>query len=77
MTQTVRLTVGQAVVRFLAQQWTERDGVERRLFPGVYGIFGHGNVCGVGAASGRRCCRPRSRPARGAARLAMRSCPTT
>ena len=50
MTQTVRLTVGQAVVRFLAQQWTERDGVERRLFPGVYGIFGHGNVCGVGQA---------------------------
>ncbi|QQS02491.1 MAG: 3D-(3,5/4)-trihydroxycyclohexane-1,2-dione acylhydrolase (decyclizing) [Austwickia sp.] len=50
MTQTVRLTVGQAVVRFLANQWTERDGVERRLFAGVYGIFGHGNVCGVGQA---------------------------
>ena len=47
---TVRLTVSQAVVRFLANQWTERDGVEQRLFAGVYGIFGHGNVCGVGQA---------------------------
>ncbi len=50
MTATIRLTVGQAVVRFLAQQWSERDGVERRLFAGVFGIFGHGNVCGVGQA---------------------------
>lgn len=37
---TVRLTVGQAVVTFLARQFTERDGVEQRLIAGVYGIFG-------------------------------------
>jgi 3D-(3,5/4)-trihydroxycyclohexane-1,2-dione acylhydrolase (decyclizing) len=47
---TVRLTVGQAVVRFLAQQYSERDGVEQRLVPGMFGIFGHGNVAGVGQA---------------------------
>ncbi|MET8866699.1 3D-(3,5/4)-trihydroxycyclohexane-1,2-dione acylhydrolase (decyclizing) [Nonomuraea sp. NPDC004580] len=46
----IRLTVAQAVVRFLAQQWSERDGVERRFFGGVVGIFGHGNVAGVGQA---------------------------
>ncbi|HEX2895112.1 MAG TPA: thiamine pyrophosphate-binding protein, partial [Marmoricola sp.] len=47
---TIRLTVGQAVVRFLANQWTERDGVEQRLVPGCFGIFGHGNVAGLGQA---------------------------
>src|SRR5690625_3242597 len=47
---TVRLTVGQALVRFLSVQHTERDGVERPLFAGVLGIFGHGNVAGVGQA---------------------------
>jgi 3D-(3,5/4)-trihydroxycyclohexane-1,2-dione acylhydrolase (decyclizing) len=46
----VRLTVGQAVVRFLASQYSERDGVERRLIPGCFGIFGHGNVAGIGQA---------------------------
>jgi 3D-(3,5/4)-trihydroxycyclohexane-1,2-dione acylhydrolase (decyclizing) len=46
----VRLTVGQAVVRYLAAQSTSRDGVERRLIPAMFGIFGHGNVCGVGQA---------------------------
>jgi 3D-(3,5/4)-trihydroxycyclohexane-1,2-dione acylhydrolase (decyclizing) len=35
------------VVAFLANQFSERDGVERRFFPGVFGIFGHGNVAGV------------------------------
>ncbi len=50
MTGTVRLTVGQAVVRFLAQQWTERDGAEHRLVEGCFGIFGHGNVAGLGQA---------------------------
>lgn len=45
---TVRLTVGQALVRFLAHQHTERDGVTRRLFAGAFGIFGHGNVAGFG-----------------------------
>jgi 3D-(3,5/4)-trihydroxycyclohexane-1,2-dione acylhydrolase (decyclizing) len=45
---TVRLTVGQAVVRFLAAQRSVRDGAERPLFAGVLGIFGHGNVAGLG-----------------------------
>lgn len=47
---SVRLTVAQAVVGFLANQWSERDGVERRLFAGCFGIFGHGNVAGIGQA---------------------------
>ncbi|WP_030914917.1 3D-(3,5/4)-trihydroxycyclohexane-1,2-dione acylhydrolase (decyclizing) [Streptosporangium amethystogenes] len=46
----MRLTVAQALVRFLANQWAERDGVEQRLIAGVFGIFGHGNVAGVGQA---------------------------
>jgi 3D-(3,5/4)-trihydroxycyclohexane-1,2-dione acylhydrolase (decyclizing) len=45
---TRRLTVGQALVRFLACQWSERDGIEQRLVPQCLGIFGHGNVAGVG-----------------------------
>jgi len=48
--QTVRLTVGQAVVRFLGNQYSERDGVRRKLFAGCFGIFGHGNVAGLGQA---------------------------
>ena len=47
---TIRLTVAQALVRFLAQQYSERDGVRERLIPGCFGIFGHGNVAGVGQA---------------------------
>jgi 3D-(3,5/4)-trihydroxycyclohexane-1,2-dione acylhydrolase (decyclizing) len=47
---TIRLTVGQALVRFLANQYSERDGVRQRLIPGCFGIFGHGNVAGVGQA---------------------------
>jgi 3D-(3,5/4)-trihydroxycyclohexane-1,2-dione acylhydrolase (decyclizing) len=46
----VRLTVAQAVVRFLANQWTERDGVQQRTIAGCFGIFGHGNVAGIGQA---------------------------
>jgi 3D-(3,5/4)-trihydroxycyclohexane-1,2-dione acylhydrolase (decyclizing) len=46
----MRFTVGQAIVRFLAAQWSERDGQEQRFFPGCFGIFGHGNVAGVGQA---------------------------
>ena len=46
----MRLTVAQAVVQFLASQWTERDGVEQRAIPGCFGIFGHGNVAGMGQA---------------------------
>src|SRR5216684_4996126 len=47
---TVRLTVAQALVRFLASQRSERDGVRQRFFAGCFGIFGHGNVAGVGQA---------------------------
>jgi 3D-(3,5/4)-trihydroxycyclohexane-1,2-dione acylhydrolase (decyclizing) len=47
---TVRLTVAQALVRFLAVQYSERDGVRQRLIAGCWGIFGHGNVAGVGQA---------------------------
>ena len=47
---TMRLTVGQALVRFLAAQRTERDGVTHRLIEGCFGIFGHGNVAGIGQA---------------------------
>jgi 3D-(3,5/4)-trihydroxycyclohexane-1,2-dione acylhydrolase (decyclizing) len=50
MTQTTRLTVAQALVRFLANQYSERDGVRRRLFAGCFGIFGHGNLAGIGQA---------------------------
>jgi 3D-(3,5/4)-trihydroxycyclohexane-1,2-dione acylhydrolase (decyclizing) len=46
----MRLTMAQALVRFLASQYSERDGVERRLIAGCFGIFGHGNVAGVGQA---------------------------
>jgi 3D-(3,5/4)-trihydroxycyclohexane-1,2-dione acylhydrolase (decyclizing) len=48
--RTVRLTVAQAVVRFLASQYSERDGVRQRLIPGCFGIFGHGNVAGIAQA---------------------------
>src|SRR5256885_16223521 len=47
---TVRLTVGQAIVRFLVNQWSERDGARQRFFAGCFGIFGHGNVAGLGQA---------------------------
>ncbi len=42
--------MAQALVRFLAAQHSERDGVEHRFFEGCFGIFGHGNVTGVGQA---------------------------
>jgi 3D-(3,5/4)-trihydroxycyclohexane-1,2-dione acylhydrolase (decyclizing) len=47
---TMRLTAAQALVRFLTEQYVERDGVEQRFFAGCLGIFGHGNVAGVGQA---------------------------
>jgi 3D-(3,5/4)-trihydroxycyclohexane-1,2-dione acylhydrolase (decyclizing) len=47
---TVRLTVGQALVKFLASQSVERDGRLRQFFGGCFGIFGHGNVAGIGEA---------------------------
>jgi 3D-(3,5/4)-trihydroxycyclohexane-1,2-dione acylhydrolase (decyclizing) len=46
----MRLTVAQALIRFLSVQYSERDGVETRLVAGCFGIFGHGNVAGVGQA---------------------------
>ncbi|HZF58925.1 MAG TPA: 3D-(3,5/4)-trihydroxycyclohexane-1,2-dione acylhydrolase (decyclizing) [Rubrobacter sp.] len=42
--------MAQALVRFLANQYVERDGTEQRFFAGCFGIFGHGNVAGVGQA---------------------------
>ncbi|KUM99658.1 3D-(3,5/4)-trihydroxycyclohexane-1,2-dione acylhydrolase (decyclizing) [Streptomyces yokosukanensis] len=47
---TIRLTVAQALVRFLAAQYTERDGERQRLIGATWGIFGHGNVAGLGQA---------------------------
>ncbi|MFI8346585.1 3D-(3,5/4)-trihydroxycyclohexane-1,2-dione acylhydrolase (decyclizing) [Streptomyces sp. NPDC085596] len=47
---TTRLTVAQALVRFLAAQYTERDGVRQRLIGATWGVFGHGNVAGIGQA---------------------------
>jgi len=46
----MRLTAAQALVRFLAAQVVERDGERRRFFGGCFGIFGHGNVAGIGQA---------------------------
>ena len=45
-----RLTMAQALVRFLSAQRVERDGRENRFFEGCFGIFGHGNVTGIGQA---------------------------
>ena len=47
---TVRLTVAQATIRFLANQFVERDGERTKFFAGCFGIFGHGNVAGLGQA---------------------------
>ena len=47
---TVRLTVAQAVVTYLSRQYSVADGERRRLIPATLGIFGHGNVAGLGQA---------------------------
>jgi 3D-(3,5/4)-trihydroxycyclohexane-1,2-dione acylhydrolase (decyclizing) len=47
---TVRLTMAQAVIAFLKNQYVERDDVEQAFFAGCFGIFGHGNVGGIGQA---------------------------
>jgi 3D-(3,5/4)-trihydroxycyclohexane-1,2-dione acylhydrolase (decyclizing) len=47
---SVRVTAAQALVRFLAAQHVERDGLEHAFFGGCFGIFGHGNVAGIGEA---------------------------
>ena len=47
---TIKLTAAQATVRYLAAQRTILDGAEAPLFAGVWAIFGHGNVAGLGEA---------------------------
>ena len=47
---TIRLTAAQAIVRFLSRQYVERDGDQQPFFAGMFGIFGHGNVTGIGQA---------------------------
>ena len=46
----IRLTMAQALVRYLSVQFSERDGRQQPFFAGVFGIFGHGNVAGIGQA---------------------------
>ena len=48
--ETVRLTLSQAIVKYLMGQYSERDGVERRFIQGMWGILGHGNVSGLSQA---------------------------
>ena len=48
--KTIRLTMAQALVKFLENQYISIDGVENRFVKGVFGIFGHGNVTGIGEA---------------------------
>ncbi|WP_309667360.1 thiamine pyrophosphate-binding protein, partial [Tabrizicola sp.] len=50
MSDTIRLTTAQAIIRFLASQFIEIDGVRQRLCGGGFGIFGHGNVTCLGEA---------------------------
>src|SRR5216117_3258216 len=47
---TKRLTMAQAVIAFLKNQYVERDGREQPFFAGCFGIFGHGNIAGIGQA---------------------------
>src|SRR5437879_5170352 len=47
---TRRMTMAQALIEFLKQQYVARDGTENRFFAGCFGIFGHGNVAGIGVA---------------------------
>lgn len=47
---TIRMTMAQALIRFLDQQYIVVDGVEHKFVEGIFSIFGHGNVCGVGEA---------------------------
>src|SRR3954447_1198040 len=60
----MRLTAAQALMRFLAAQVVERDGESRRFFGGCFGIFGHGNVAGIGQALYERPDQLRFIPAR-------------
>lgn len=51
--KTLRLTTSEALVRYLCAQWTEWNGTEVPLFAGVFAIFGHGNVAGLGEVLSR------------------------
>lgn len=48
--KSIRLTVAQAVIKYLNHQYVERDGKENKFFAGCFGILGHGNVAGIGQA---------------------------
>ena len=50
MEKTIKITVAQAVISYLKNQYVESDGVEHRFFAGCLGIFGHGNIAGIGQA---------------------------
>ncbi len=50
LNKTRRLTMAQALILYLTQQYVARDGVENPFFAGAWGIFGHGNVAGIGQA---------------------------
>ena len=70
MNRFIRLTTGQALVRFMARQHVERDGKENRFIEGIWAIFGHGNVAGLGqgivefgASEGLRFFRPQNEQA--------------
>ena len=70
MNRFCRFTTGQALVRFIARQFVERDGRENRFIEGIWGIFGHGNVAGLGQgivefsqAEGLRFYRPQNEQA--------------
>lgn len=50
MAETIRLTTGQALVKFLNNQFISVDGKEAHFVEGIFNIFGHGNVLGIGQA---------------------------
>src|SRR5215210_9075358 len=50
---TRRMTMAQATIAFLKSQYVERDGIEQPFFAGCFGIFGHGNIAGIGQALGQ------------------------
>ena len=47
----MKLTMAQAIIRYLNNQYVERDGKENKFINGVWGIFGHGNVAGIGLSA--------------------------
>ncbi len=59
---TLRLTTAQALVLYLSRQYSVADGERRRLIPAALGIFGHGNVAGLGQALDQYCRRPALHP---------------